>query len=81
MSSALPTVAKFALLNGLITPPAAIFNEPTFALLLKEESTSEGPHVLQTVVQEYRLSLAEILEKILPTFSSTGPVFANRSQQ
>ena len=78
MSSPQPTLIKFILLNGLSFPPMAIFNAPTFSLLLDAEAASEGPHVLHDLVEKYQLSPAEILEKIVPAFSLSFDVLSGQ---
>jgi 2-polyprenyl-6-methoxyphenol hydroxylase-like FAD-dependent oxidoreductase len=69
MSVPQPTLIKFILLSGLMIPPVAIFNAPTFSLLLDEEAASDEPQVLHELTERYQLSPAEILEKIIPAFS------------
>jgi 2-polyprenyl-6-methoxyphenol hydroxylase-like FAD-dependent oxidoreductase len=71
LSAEQPTPVKFLLLNGLAFPPAAIFNVPTFTLLLDAEAASSEPQILQQLVDKYQLSLAEILEQVVPAFSLT----------
>jgi hypothetical protein len=39
ITSPLPTIAKYFLMNGLILPPAAVFNVSTLILLLEAEAT------------------------------------------
>jgi hypothetical protein len=68
LSSDQPTFVKFILLNGLIVPPQAIFNVPTFTLLLEAEATSEGEQTLHKLVENYQLPPAEILEQVVPAF-------------
>ena len=62
--------------EALTLPPIAIFNAPTFSLLLDFEAASEGPQVLHELVERYQLPPAEILEKIVPTFSLQFDVFS-----
>lgn len=79
LSSPQPTLVKFILLNGLTFPPMAIFNAPTFSLLLDAEATSKEPHVLHALVEKYQLSPAEILEKVLPALSLPFDVLSGGS--
>jgi hypothetical protein len=69
MSSNQPTIAKFALQNGLLVPPMVIFNAPTLTLLLEAEDASDGPQTLHELVDAYHLSAAEIMEQVIPVFS------------
>ncbi|GHO98942.1 hypothetical protein KSF_089900 [Reticulibacter mediterranei] len=71
ITSPLPTIAKFFLMNGLILPPAAIFNAPTLALLLEAEAAFGGQQLLHQRVQEYGISPAEILDQVVPQFLFT----------
>jgi 2-polyprenyl-6-methoxyphenol hydroxylase-like FAD-dependent oxidoreductase len=75
-----PNLVKFVLLNELTLPPVVIFHAPMFNLLLDAEAASDGPHILQKLVDDYQLSSEEILEQIVPLFPSTSPVFVSMSQ-
>jgi hypothetical protein len=80
LSSPLPTIAKFALLHGLLVPPAAVFNTPTLMLLLEAEDASEGPHTLRESMAKSLIAPEAIMETILPNFASTLNVFGGGSQ-
>ena len=69
IDSSQPTLAKYFLMDALIIPPQVVFNVSTFALLLEAEASSEEPHRLHELTQEYHLPLEEILAEVLPSFS------------
>ncbi len=68
MSSPQPTLIKFVLLNMLAFPPSAIFNAPTFSLLLDAEATSKGPHLLHQFIESSQMSPSQVLEQFVPAF-------------
>jgi hypothetical protein len=57
------------LMVGMVLPPHVVFNAATYRLLLEIEAAQEEPHVLRNLTDEYNLSLEEILNKLLPSFS------------
>lgn len=69
LSSPLPTRSKYLLMNALVASPHLVFNVSTFALLLEVEAATEGQHRLQEMAQAYHLPLADILAKVVPSFS------------
>ncbi|GHO45717.1 NAD(P)/FAD-dependent oxidoreductase [Ktedonospora formicarum] len=63
-----PTVAKLALMNGLLVPPKEVFNASTLTLLLEEETSTDDSRRLHELVDAYNLSPEAIMEQVLPAF-------------
>lgn len=64
-----PSMLSYVLVIDLVLSPTVIFNAITYRLLLNAEAKQEGPHLLQNATEQYKLSLEEILNEVIPKFS------------
>ncbi|QBD75447.1 hypothetical protein EPA93_05285 [Ktedonosporobacter rubrisoli] len=71
LSSPEPSLLSYLLtIYDLYIPPQVVFNATTYRLLLEAEAAQSGPQRLHDLTNEYQLPLEEIMNEILPTFSS-----------